>query len=324
MKIEMGESLIYSWLRHIKKCQIVQLNWKVSNKWDSTITNELSNLMNDINKRFDSVFGKTDNLKLLLKQSEVDVIGFDFNSNTVYGVDVAFHTFGLRYKDNVKNVTKKIFRTLLTLDVYFDNSYNKEVIFTTPKINPNEYNKLIKRINEINQYLKDNNLDTVIYFISNEKFEDDILNPILSLSDDIADTSELFLRSYQLTKIFDKKKKKSIDTSNKEKSKHKESNDLPIGQLVKNSFQKLFKSKSLSENEVLNLMDNEYSKKTFDLNYPILKQFDDNNEVSPQRKINGYDRYYANLFDGKYLLCNDWYDRNRLLFLQWLNKVNCK
>lgn len=27
MKIEMGESLFYSWLRHVKECQIVQTSW---------------------------------------------------------------------------------------------------------------------------------------------------------------------------------------------------------------------------------------------------------------------------------------------------------
>jgi len=32
MKIEMGESLLYSWLRHVKECQIAQTNWKVSPK----------------------------------------------------------------------------------------------------------------------------------------------------------------------------------------------------------------------------------------------------------------------------------------------------
>ena len=30
MKIEMGESLIYSWLRHEKHCQLTQKNWKAS------------------------------------------------------------------------------------------------------------------------------------------------------------------------------------------------------------------------------------------------------------------------------------------------------
>lgn len=33
MKIEMGESLFYSWLRHVKECQVVQTNWKPSPSW---------------------------------------------------------------------------------------------------------------------------------------------------------------------------------------------------------------------------------------------------------------------------------------------------
>jgi len=34
MKIEIGESIVYSWLKHIKKCKIIQLNWKVSINWE--------------------------------------------------------------------------------------------------------------------------------------------------------------------------------------------------------------------------------------------------------------------------------------------------
>lgn len=34
MKIEIGESLMISWLRHIKECQIAQTNWKPSPKWE--------------------------------------------------------------------------------------------------------------------------------------------------------------------------------------------------------------------------------------------------------------------------------------------------
>ena len=33
MKIEMGKSLFYSWLRHVKECQIVQTNWMTSSQW---------------------------------------------------------------------------------------------------------------------------------------------------------------------------------------------------------------------------------------------------------------------------------------------------
>ena len=33
MKIEIGESLGYSYLRHVKQCWLVQANWKVSEHW---------------------------------------------------------------------------------------------------------------------------------------------------------------------------------------------------------------------------------------------------------------------------------------------------
>lgn len=41
MKIEMGESLFYSWLRHVKECQIVQTNWTNSSRWDILHKDEL-------------------------------------------------------------------------------------------------------------------------------------------------------------------------------------------------------------------------------------------------------------------------------------------
>lgn len=33
MKIEIGESLIYSWLRHAQGCVVTQMNWKPSPTW---------------------------------------------------------------------------------------------------------------------------------------------------------------------------------------------------------------------------------------------------------------------------------------------------
>lgn len=318
----MGESLMYSWLRHIKQCQITQLNWKVSDKWNLTVTNSLEKLMVEIQKKFDSPFGQIDNLQQLFKQSEVDVIGFNFNSNTVYGVDVAFHTYGLRYKDNVKNITKKMFRTLLTLDAYFDNTYKKEVIFTTPKINPNEYNLVVERIKEINKFLEEMELDTTITFISNKDFGEQILYPILSLSDEVADTSELFLRSYQLTKLFSNPNMKNEkNLLNDKQHINKNPNEIPIGKLVKNTFNQLFKENKLNDSEIKNLMDIDYSRNVFAVKYPILKLIDLHINIDIQRKVNDYDRYYAKPFSNKYLLCNDWYSTNRTYFEKWLSKI---
>ena len=52
MKIEMGESLFYSWLRHVKECQIVQTNWKVSPQWNLKNETDLENLMKSVESRF--------------------------------------------------------------------------------------------------------------------------------------------------------------------------------------------------------------------------------------------------------------------------------
>lgn len=41
MKIEMGESLIRTWIRHCMGCQMAELNWKPSPKWPAEITPEL-------------------------------------------------------------------------------------------------------------------------------------------------------------------------------------------------------------------------------------------------------------------------------------------
>lgn len=52
MKIEMGESLFYSWLRHVKSCQVVQTNWKASSQWELHNAEKLEVLMDTIGKYF--------------------------------------------------------------------------------------------------------------------------------------------------------------------------------------------------------------------------------------------------------------------------------
>ena len=140
MKIEIGESIVYSWLRHIKKCQIVQLNWKTSPEWEqvSSSNNDLQTIMDKANVEFNNPFKKTNNLSQLFKQAEIDAIGINISENTVYATDIAFHENGLSYGDKYetsKRITKKIIRTILLLQHYFSNITNHKIIFISPKIN---------------------------------------------------------------------------------------------------------------------------------------------------------------------------------------------
>lgn len=312
MKIEMGESLIYSWLRHIKQCQIAQLNWKVSDKWEYQHIDDLKNIIDEIQNRFGEPFGRISKIDQIFKSSEVDVIGFDFNNQNLYGVDVAFHSNGLGYDDNVKRITKKILRTLLVFKCYFDNSFNKTVIFATPKINPTPQNQLNKRLVELKNFIDDFELNTKIEVISNHDFEDKILNPILSLSNDVADTSELFLRSYQLTQMFGNRQKPIHTPKNGDDL----DSEIKIGKLVKITFSELFENNCLSDEEIKKLMDLEYSQRVFNLNYSLLTLNED--DIFDE---NGYRRYYADPYGKQYWLCNDWYESQRNLFNEWLKSI---
>lgn len=313
MKIEMGESLIYSWLRHIKQCQIAQLNWKISDKWAHQPIGDLEYIINEVQNRFDKPFGNFRTINQLIKSSEIDVIGFDFNNNKLFGVDVAFHSNGLNYRDNVANVTKKLLRTLLIFEIYFDSKFNKTVIFATPKINPSEQKKLDYRLEMLNDFIDEFGLETSIEMISNESFEDRILNPTLSLSNDVADTSELFLRSYQLTQLFGSKRKtKPTPTSIPDDDLDTE---VKIGKLVQTSFSELFENNLLSDEEIKNLMDLEYSRAKFKMSsYPILTT---TNLISDKDKK----RYYKKVYGGSYLLCSQWIKTHTSHFKQWLDSI---
>lgn len=52
MKIEMGESLFYSWLKHVKECQVVQTNWKTSAEWDLQNEEHIIKLFEETDKYF--------------------------------------------------------------------------------------------------------------------------------------------------------------------------------------------------------------------------------------------------------------------------------
>lgn len=85
MKIEIGESLGYAYLRHVKQCWLVQANWKASEYWKPVKTdNELEAIFLDMKKKLErdgGVFKQTKNASQFLKQSEIDVLGVGQDGN---------------------------------------------------------------------------------------------------------------------------------------------------------------------------------------------------------------------------------------------------
>ena len=211
MKVEVGESLMYSYLSHIKGCQIVQTNWKTSSTWPrynvSAIEFFLEKVRSVYAEKYNyAIFKQTTSVAQLLKQCECDVVGVCVgkDSNAYYSVDVAFHEGGLNYKSKDETAAKivaKMAKAAMCLYGHF-NAVDGEVVFCSPKITPSYLNAIIPCVDDLNALFKEYGFRFTAKVIANENFKKMILDPVLKESKNIADTSELFVRRCQLLKTF--------------------------------------------------------------------------------------------------------------------------
>lgn len=330
MKIEMGESLLYSWLRHVKECQVVQTNWKISPQWELKNRDQISTFLIEsdrvFQKQFNSSIYKNITLDQFFKQAEVDVLGISLteNGSSVYAVDVAFHEAGLNYGlrvETVARVVKKCLRTAMCLYGYL-NIKEGEIIFASPKIHNAVLVDLHPLIELSNQILSDSGLEFHVRIIANDDFEKKILSPILVASKGISDTSELFLRSYQMYRMFasdayssktkttiQRKRTQSVSQSDEMISSEAIQtigssglNEMKVGQIANNVLRSLLEEGLASDAEIERMQLKDYSKDTFHLNYPLLVKASE-----PFEKI----RYYAKSLwiNGiEYYLCSQWFE----------------
>lgn len=330
MKIEIGESLMLSWLRHIKNCQVVQLNWKPSRRW--TIVDRDREVLDDLMRKAAAhfseeleldVFGKTTSCSQLMQQGEIDALGIAISldgNQRVFAIDSAFHENGLNYGSTSKTearVVKKLVRTALLVRAYFP-KVQAEVIFASPKIHDATFKPLVEAVNATQRFLDANQFPVKCRLIANEDFEKTILAPVCEIADKVADTSELFLRSFQLLRLFPKSTNPWPRTV---RSSTKNAGDEPrIGELVRERMHELLDSGELSSENLSNLLEEAFSKCTFGLNYAMLKKVLPG-DVDEQRFVNRYARYWKEVFGGGFLVCKEWHERNRQPFLSWYHRV---
>jgi len=316
MKIEIGESLVSSYLKHVEQCKIVQSNWRVSGNW--VIGKQESELPRNYfhqikkNELLSNIF-KENSFDQLIKQSEIDVIGINTLENTIYAYDVAFHSLGLNYKGNEGScevVIKKIIRSIFTLQIYFPEFQNIESFFVTPKSN-NKLNELmIKYLNETNKILGNDFIK--LGFLSNDSFFQNIVDPVINSTKNENDTSELYLRSVRLNQL-DKRVKENKHQLLKHDSSNKRTvNGMKIGQYIKNSLHSLSSNGRLIDSDILKLGDPVYCKKVFKIGFPVLIK----NTRSKKDKL-GFNRYYKDEVVKGYWLCSQWIENQWDDYLNW-------
>jgi len=338
MKIEIGESLMLSYLKHVKKCLFYQTNWKVSGNWDISpeTSGKVKNFYNSIikNSEFYDIFKSE--LDQLLKQAEIDVIGIDSN-NTIYAIDIAFHEAGLNYGDKIETknrVLKKLLRSYLALLAYFpDKKY--ELLFVSPKVNNAIEEIIIASFNVL--YNLFSNDCTKFHFISNELFGKEILFPTIEAAKSDSDTNELFIRAVKLLELFDLTASKTIEltidtdlieTDHQETITIKGIN-VPLCKVegektqdfVKKVLRLLFKNNLIPENEIKNMLDEDYCRDTFGIYFPIL-QYDKTNLTDE----NGHPRYWVNkVIENKFYVCSQWWKEKEEIYSkkisEWIKKI---
>ena len=330
MKIEIGESLCYSYLRHVKRCWLVQMNWKTSEHWDKQKSDsELESLFESMRERFDldgSVFKQTKDAGQFLKQGEIDVVGVD-QGGSVHAMEIAFHEAGLNYGGGVgTRVLKKLLRAVLILKAYHP-ARKSQLYFASPVVHPaaqqpleDAFAKLEREYPEIGWHL-----------LTNDTFAEQLVRPTLEMASSVADTSELFARAaklLELSGITEETPPKGSQQRHRRQSsrRHVAEGDPPNGfqDLLKALMKTLLEDHStlLEDGDVRDLMDSNYCKNTLGIkisNFPLLRR------VSDGIKVSGRSRYYTKSYGAKYYLCSQFWKavhlHNAARFVQYVDEV---
>lgn len=314
MKIEMGESLMVSWLRHVKGCQIVQTNWTVSPTWSCVNMSSLSTILALIRQHFLTNFGYTlfgsSSMSQIICQGESDVIGIDYqNAQHFYAIDIAFHKNGLGYGSsltNVQKITEKCLRTAMCIYGYFGN-VDADIIFATPKMSTGTFKLANTWVQALNTCLKINGLNSNVKIIANQNFCNLIVCPVMSISKVVNDTNELFLRSYQLLMMCCKCNCTHTSVNTNAYGAYK------VGQLANNVLRDKLETGNYSQKEIEDLQDKEACKALFGINYPLLV---------PQGSQFDLERYYITpliISQREFYLCSQWYEKDRESLIKWID-----
>ena len=321
MKIEIGESLCYSYLRHVKRCWLVQSNWKVSEHWDKQRSDEeLEDLFSSMRDLFDedgSVFKRTKDAGQFLKQGEIDVVGLG-QDGSIHALDVAFHEAGLNYGGGAdKRVFKKLLRAVMILKAYHPSETKLHIYFASPKVR----RKVQQRLEDIFTELEGEYPEIGWHLLTNDRFAEQVVQPTLEKAMEVADTSELFVRSAKLLDLAGvgmiggggarrgRVVAESVGVRYAATQPIAEENVVSdrgrIQPLVQNLMETLLEDfpTLLDDADEHNMMDRERCKKVLGLrigNHPLLRR------QGEGRKVGDRGRYYSTVYGGKFYLCSQW------------------
>lgn len=313
MTQEMGESLMYSWMRHVKGCQIVQTNWTASPTWDMKYFMEAQDLYSRFLEEARTQGLVEDECKISFKQSlyqtEIDVIGLNKTSlnhnGKIYAAEVAYHSDGLHYNKNGKNnftgkVISKLIKNAVAVYAIWGN-IEAEILFATP--DSNRLNQSIQNdITKLNNLAKTYGLKFQFRFVVDDDFYLRIIHPVYIMSQGVNDSSEMFLRAQKLLGI-------SGVLSVKNNLKNPDSFDEfgAVGEIANKALRAVLSNKDINKKIITGLQPL-ISSSTLT---PIVN-------TVPQGLSNKYYKTPIMAKNGEFYLCNNWFENKKTDLIDYI------
>lgn len=332
MKIEIGESLCYSYLRHVKGCWLVQTNWKSSEHWEKRKTDaELETMFRDMRLRFDmggSVFKQTASVGQFMQQAEIDVVGIDQDGG-IHAMDVAFHEAGSNYGGGAANrVLKKMLRAYVLLAAYHPSQTAFHIYFVSPKV----HKAVQAPLENIFAGLREQYPEANWHLMTNESCHEEIVRQTLEKADSVADTAELFVRASKLLNLSAPARAEAHTTPISQRSQSINATLPPRSAVAGNRLQPVVRGLMrtlldecptlLDEDELRGLTNSQYCKSVLSLkivNHALLREREDGREIS------GRSRYWQDVYGGRFYVCSEWWKDNHLhnanSLLTFLNRL---
>lgn len=324
--MENSESLLVSWLKDSKKCQITQTHWKVSSSsWvlhnEDTIEEVITSLHEFFSERFNyTIFSNMKSFLKSLQLSVIDALGMEILSgieSNLYVINADFNHVG----HNAKNITPVIERILINMirtamQIHgFYNLSKGTIIFAAPKTNLAIVEPLTNAVKALNEIFKVFGFQFSFILYLNEEYRNQILSPSVKVASH--------------TKVGVSNIKNTIAATNTEEYFRKVQSKnrlIGIGLLVRSVIRQLVVTGQLTDETIQQLLDERYSMETFDLNSPLLKHIEKEKFLEDPKNID-YKKYSGSIYSihGRdYLICKEWDEDQRTFFLKWLEQLMVK
>jgi hypothetical protein len=100
-------------------------------------------------------------------------------------------------------------------------------------------------------------------------------------------------------------------------------NEEKIGELVRQTLRQL-SNRRFTDKELTLMLSKQWSKEVLGIDYPLLRKYEDGEDISVQIRDGKYGRYWKEIFEFngmKFLATSQWYERHRESFTRWIKRL---